>query len=196
MKRIIEFANNVMKKQNIVQPGSLFQNIFKQIQNSDKLQQNHVDIYKGALLLRCNEWYEKNSSQFPPQPIIDEFIKQIESVDMIKLHSEVQTSINAQIEKMFHNIDLVTISLENKTNDPDYTELLTTALMRDIGFVLDVKKSKINNAGYGVFTKGGYINPGAVIAMFPGKVHLPEYLTDKYLDAHIFPDDNFFVMGR
>ena len=42
----------------------------------------------------------------------------------------------------------------------------------------------------------GNVTPGTILAIFPGKVHLPEYTTKKnYIDT-LLPDEHFFLMKR
>jgi hypothetical protein len=195
MKSIIQLTSNLFKKTSSFKPTSLFQNILNELQNDKSLSQDQVDTCKGALLLKCHEWYKTHATQTPPQNIINDIIQSIENTDKKTLKTEVQNLLNIQIEEMFNHIDSSTNALEN-TSPEIYTEELNNLLMHKIGFTLDVKKSGIKNADYGVFINGTYISPGTVVAIFPGRVHLPEFLTDKYLDAHIFPDDHYYVMGR
>lgn len=96
---------------------------------------------------------------------------------------------------MFENIDDIVEEMEGVPSE-QYGEELANKLIQRNGFTLEVKKSNIPQAKLGVFIRGTYIHPGNVVAMFPGKVHLPQYLTNEYVDNNLLPDPDYYLMAR
>jgi len=73
------------------------------------------------------------------------------------------------------------------------------ALKKAVGFQLDVRPSKISDAGDGVFvsTHGGQrICPGTVISLYPGKVYLREFMRSQSDLDKILPDEDLMIMFR
>lgn len=78
----------------------------------------------------------------------------------------------------------------------EYQQQLLSQLLTKNKFILEIQKSTVPLAGNGLFLRGTVVHPGTVVALFPGKVHLPQYLTNDYVDSELLPDQNFFLMGR
>lgn len=116
---------------------------------------------------------------------------------MDTLKSNLQDALCTQIEKIFEDIDEIVGEMESEGISPElYEDELANKLIQRVGFTLDVKKSNIPQAKLGVFVRGTYIHPGNVVAIFPGKVHLPQYLTNEYVDNNLLPDPDYYLMAR
>jgi hypothetical protein len=116
------------------------------------------------------------------------------------LKKRLNEAISEQVEEIFENVHQAVEELgsDNPTNlNPEsYHNELQSRLIEKNRFVLETRKSTIPLAGDGLFAKGSVLYPGSVVGIFPGKVHLPQYLTNEYVDAELLPDPHFFLMGR
>ena len=115
-------------------------------------------------------------------------------LDYSDLKASLQDSINSQIELLFENIDSTVNELDEQ--NPHYNDDLANGLIQKNNFVVEVKKSKIQQAQLGVFNRGTHVPPGQVMCLFPGLVHLPQYLTNEYMDRYLLPDDHYYLMAR
>ena len=116
---------------------------------------------------------------------------------MDTLRDDLHGNICNQVETLFTNIDECVTELEAEGVPPErYEEALADKLILKNQFTLEVKKSNIPAAKLGVFLRGTYVHAGAVVALFPGKVHLPQYLTNDYVDKNLLPDMDYFLMAR
>ena len=100
---------------------------------------------------------------------------------------------------MFTNIHITTQELTKEAahlTPQEFQDSLSSQLLEKNNFLVEVKKSTIPLAGKGLFIHGSVVHPGTVIALFPGKVHLPQYLTNEYVDSELLPDADFYLMGR
>lgn len=79
---------------------------------------------------------------------------------------------------------------------PKYDDELANRLIQKNKFIVEVKKSKIPQAQLGVFNRGTHVPVGQVMCIFPGLVHLPQYLTNEYMDKFLLPDDHYYLMAR
>lgn len=120
-------------------------------------------------------------------------------IEVSVLKKRLNQAICEQIEEMFENIHTVVEELGNDnpsmTQETYHQELLSRLIEKN-RFVLESRKSTIPQAGLGLFTLGSVVYPGSVVGIFPGLVHLPQYLTNEYVDAELLPDPQFFLMGR
>jgi hypothetical protein len=114
--------------------------------------------------------------------------------DFTDLQKSLQDSINVQMEFLFENIDATVQDLDEDT--PHYDDELANRLIQKNDFVVEVKKSKIPQAQLGVFNRGTHVPLGQVMCLFPGLVHLPQYLTNEYMDKFLLPDDHYYLMAR
>ena len=110
------------------------------------------------------------------------------------LQKSLQDSINAQMEQLFENIDATVQELDEDL--PHYDDELANRLIQKNNFVVEVKKSKIPQAQLGVFNRGTHVPRGQVMCLCPGLVHLPQYLTNEYMDKNLLPDDHYYLMAR
>ncbi|CAN0093853.1 unnamed protein product, partial [Ectocarpus sp. 12 AP-2014] len=74
-------------------------------------------------------------------------------------------------------------------------KLLKEMLRSELGFNTVVKDSTLSGAGLGLFVEGS-APEGAVVAIYPGLVHLPEHLRNQKYAASLLPDEDHFLMGR
>lgn len=129
----------------------------------------------------------------PPAVLIDD-------VEVSILKKRLNEAITEQIEEIFENVHQAVEELGSDTptnsNPEAYHQDLLSRLVEKNRFVLEIRKSTIPQAGDGLFAKGSVLYPGSVVGIFPGKVHLPQYLTNEYVDAELLPDPHFFLMGR
>lgn len=110
------------------------------------------------------------------------------------MQKSLQDSINAQMEQLFENIDATVQELDEDL--PHYDDELANRLIQKNNFVVEVKKSKIPQAQLGVFNRGTHVPRGQVMCLCPGLVHLPQYLTNEYMDKNLLPDDHYYLMAR
>lgn len=70
-------------------------------------------------------------------------------------------------------------------------------LLEEVGYCVETKPSLIAGAGDGAFlsTKTG-IPPGTVVSLYPGLVHLKEFLRNDGYFSSILPDPDFMLMAR
>ncbi|CAM9571824.1 unnamed protein product, partial [Ectocarpus fasciculatus] len=69
-------------------------------------------------------------------------------------------------------------------------------MSEDVGYCPYIAESEVDKKGKGVFMSGRAC-AGSVVAIFPGVVHLREYVGKKnYLEENLLPDENFFLMRR
>jgi len=161
------------------------------------MNQAEIDVCKGNLLVKCYEWSKENAGLDPPEDVVNTFYEEIRCTDMSHLQKKLQSALTSQMETIFQNIHKATLELnDNPPANEEYEEELAHRLIQLNGFVLDIKKSMIPNAGYGVFLKGTYVSAGTVMVLFPGLVHLAQYLTNDYVDSTLLPDPEYFLMAR
>ncbi len=107
--------------------------------------------------------------------------------------------MNEQIETLFESIHTSVQELQDVVSqlEPEEYELeLSSRLISRNRFVPEIRKSGIPLSGNGLFVKGSVVYPGTVVAIFPGKVHLAQYLTNEYVNSQLLPDQNLYLMGR
>ncbi|CAN0300413.1 unnamed protein product [Pylaiella littoralis] len=86
---------------------------------------------------------------------------------------------------------------ERKAVEAWRRKLLKEMLRSELGFNTLVKDSSLpgGGAGLGLFVEGSAAE-GAVVAIYPGVVHLPEHLRSQKYAAALLPDEEHFLMGR
>ncbi|CAM9099009.1 unnamed protein product [Discosporangium mesarthrocarpum] len=77
----------------------------------------------------------------------------------------------------------------------DLETQLRKRILSELGYCPAVKESTIPGAGMGLFVEG-CAPEGALVAIYPGLVHLPENLCEPDYIAELLPDDDFFLMAR
>jgi hypothetical protein len=203
MRKLVAEISRSLQKSPLISKLSLpdaVQNMLIPLQNLDKLNQYEIDICKGSVLIKYYQWRNEETFRgYPTQDDIAKFYSEIENTEVSVLKKQLNEAITAQVETMFENIHSVVKELGNdyqNLSPEQYQDDLLAQLIEKNRFILEVRKSTIPLAGNGLFARGSVLYPGSVIGIFPGKVHLPQYLTNEYVDAELLPDPNFFLMGR
>jgi hypothetical protein len=205
MRKLVAEISRSLQKSPLITKLSLpdaVQNMLIPLQNLDKLNQYEIDICKGSVLIKYYQWKKEETFRgYPTQEDIAKFYSEIENTEVSTLKKHLNEAITGQIEDMFENIHIVVKELGNdhpnqNLSPEEYQNELLAQLIERNRFILEVRKSTIPLAGNGLFARGSVLYPGSVIGIFPGKVHLPQYLTNEYVDAELLPDPNFFLMGR
>jgi hypothetical protein len=152
-----------------------------------------LEVRRATLLLKGFEWVRNNNFRQPGAAEVDQFFAEVEKMGMKSMQLFVNQMVTKQIEKIFRVID-------NRYDDSraagsSYNSTLIDGIVRDVGYAPYLDTSSISGAGSGVFLKGK-VCAGTVLALFPGEVHLAEYVTKKGYIDDLFPDDDFFLMRR
>ncbi|CAM9450292.1 unnamed protein product [Choristocarpus tenellus] len=149
--------------------------------------------------------------------------KEVEALSAKDLKVRVQSAINRQVVNYFDIVHRDTLEMNAQpckypqrptpVGDPnDYGSLLvpnfgTEALhdevdrnMREriraeLGYCPVVRESTLPSAGLGLFVEGA-APEGALVAIYPGLVHLPENLCQEEYRSKLLPDEDFFLMAR
>ena len=149
---------------------------------ADGMTRMEADFYRAVILLKYNIALSNDAFYSNVETIYEE----VEAMSRQKIKNLVHQLIHDQILRHFKYLD-DSITDDNKIN--------SSKLALDIGFSLEVKPSMISGAGDGVYCRGK-ITPGTIVCLFPGYVHLPEYVSNiDYLNS-LLPDDDFYLMSR
>ena len=129
-----------------------------------------------------NVFYEKVPLKVPQSE--DELIDTIVEVDQAVDPNSFPLFVNSRSTT---KPSAKSISNFNKMND---------AMMEKLGYSLNVRQSKIPNAGQGVFLNGK-ATAGTVISLYPGIVYLKEYVVSGDIAGMFGPDDSgLYTMSR
>ena len=132
--------------------------------------------------------------------IVEEFHQSIEDMEHSQIRRFVQVEINKQVTNLFNDL----FEDDRKINPSDVIPTIEQATELDekidserIRFSLFVKPSTLDGAGDGVFINtSDTLIPGTVICLYPGLVHLKEYLKTPEYFRSILPDPDFLLMAR
>jgi hypothetical protein len=124
---------------------------------TQRVQQEQLDLYRAAVLLKGHEWFAKNStkevdSQVSVQPSeadIEKFYHDIDQLRPKAIQSLVQRSVDLQLRNMFSKLDdysNAVAKMKERRHHSQPIEPLTT-LRESLGFELKCKTSSIANAG-------------------------------------------------
>lgn len=133
--------------------------------------------------------------------MVEEFHQSIEDMEHSQVRRFVQGEINKQVITLFNDLfdeDAKsnpklsnTISIDDESHERDVKD------SERVRFTVDVKPSSIDGAEEGVFVDTPQtLIPGTVICLYPGLVHLKEYLKTPEYFRSILPDPNFLLMAR
>ena len=140
---------------------------------------------RAALVFRCYDHCVENNLTEPQHADIDRFY---EEMDQLSSHSQrefVHNRTSIQLIPLFQRL------LEAEQRGQPLENV-------DFGnFSLEMRQSSIPGAGKGVFVRAKKtLVPGTVVALYPGLVHLAEYVRlDGYLDM-LLPDPDFQLIVR
>jgi hypothetical protein len=186
------------------------------------LTRKNLDILLAAILLKTYSWNVTNKDNLDnmiTKDLFSQFSSELDSLRPRERELYVQKEINKQMIGIFQKYSKVAPpksinQIKLKDSDIDiipkifskikfnpkeetYPSLKSNCLL---DFELKVRKSTIPNAGKGLFLKNigkrKSISPGSVIAIFPGVVHLYEYVKNVNYIKNLFPDPNYLLMMR
>ena len=159
-------------------------------------------ISRLAVALKCyRHCSDKEVERLTPE-LVEEFHMAVDNMEDAAVRKFVQTEINKQVIDMFDGLaeaDKLRASAtpRNSNNDTHSVPVSTRT-----NFSLAVKPSPFSNAGDGVFLNRTtshaqkQVIPGTVVCLYPGLVHLKEYLKEMSYFRSILPDPNYMLMAR
>lgn len=185
------------------------------------IDQGAIDRFRSSLLLRSHEIHQNDPSAAAKltQEDVDGWVEEVSAWGEDEMDEYVNKRINAQIIDMFTKIK-PTMSFQHTMDDFDeddeedndeeeededldeesYSKRDDVSLVDTVGFELERKESGIPDAGNGVFIRcrvNQNVAPGTVIALFPGLVHLKQFVSDgQYVVKNLLPDEEFMLMAR
>lgn len=187
---------------------SLFGRLFNQTSGLKKLFERSIplspailDDHRAYTRLRLNDYLSDGKTKVT-QAMTDEVFDESSDLSNSARRAKIVNILNQRVQSMFADLHSCIASDDSVTFplNKDSPIFKTDKIRNKIGFDLEVKESNIPNAGYGVFIRTSIPNtsilPGTVIAFYPGKVYLNEYVsTQKDIDK-LLPDDHFMLMRR
>ena len=131
---------------------------------------------------------------------VEEFTQFVDNTSHEKLVQFVRSQINLQLLNVYNCVDEAErASDEYHTNLPAHVkkEREQNLLLKGVGYYVDTKPSLLPGAGDGAFlsTSTG-VPPGTVVGLYPGLVHLKEFLRNDGYFSSILPDPDFMLMAR
>lgn len=181
---------------------------------SPKKQQEQIDLYRAAVLLKGHHWHEvahqqeasgHHVSKSLSQDDVDRFYREVDSWTTKEIKANVHKSIEKQIISMLRHVDTYSSTIEKAiagagssslaSRGGDVGSTAKSAMFNAVGFELDLRTSTIADAGEGVFVRGS-ITPGTVVTFHPGHVHLAEFASQQSYMKDLLPDDNFMMIVR
>ena len=151
-----------------------------------------VKLYQAALMLKCYDHSVFNKAN-PSKQNIEKICDELDRMSQGGLQQYISKSLNTQVQSLFEVIeDNSDRYYAYRDRSEESAEFMTDA----IGYCPYLADSTVHVGGKGVFMKG-HARVGAVVAIFPGVVHLAEYVGKKnYIEKNLLPDENFFLMRR
>ncbi len=136
----------------------------------------------------------------PTAEDVDKFTQAVDQSSHDELSLYVQAQINAQLLKIHNAVskcDELEQNYHSNVSDIVRKEKERQVLLDEVQYYVTAQQSSLAEAGEGAFiTATTSIPPGTVVALYPGLVHLKEYLReDDYLSS-ILPDPDFMLMAR
>ena len=124
---------------------------------TQRVQQEQLDLYRAAVLLRGHDWFVQNSakeggSQISVQPTeadIERFYHDIDQLRPKAVQSLVQKSVDLQLRNMFSKLDDYATAIGKMKERRHHSQPIEpfTTLRESLGFELKCKTSSIPNAG-------------------------------------------------
>lgn len=162
---------------------------------SSTLAQEEVDVYTSLIMLTGRKLRKELGRSFTDSDI-ESIFKIVEDMSFSQRKSTVNELINKQVVNLFENISSIQSSMETeRKNLKTFKIIETERLLSLVGYTVECKQSNLVNAGNGVFLRGK-VNPGDVIAIYPGLVHLSEYTRNSTYIQNLLPDDDYMIMTR
>ena len=140
--------NNIMSRIRTVGPINYFLGIVVKKAESQRLQQEHVDLARAAVLLKGYTWFQNNSSvidnkrvyQEPDPSEIEKFFVEVDQMPPKKVMALVQKSVETQVINMFRKMQ-EREDAEEKEGDK------AKSLTETVGFEVECRESTIYRAG-------------------------------------------------
>ena len=124
---------------------------------SSRIQQEQLDLYRAAVLLKGYDWFKQNSikeaeSQLSAQPSpadIETFYDDIDQMRPKAIQSLVQLSVDKQLREMFSKVDTYSTAMSKMKERRHHSQPIEpfSTLRESHGFELKCKTSSIPNAG-------------------------------------------------
>ena len=176
-----------------------------------KLQQEQVDFYRAAVLLKGHAWHKSRdatvatTTAVPTQEDVDRFYREVDAMSSKDIKASVSKALEAQVTEMLRHVDTYSSSIEKAIAGAGSSSLAsrggdvgTTAkatLLHARGYDVEVRTSSVAGAGDGIFLRGRAC-PGTVVCFHPGLVHLAEYVSNADYLKTLLPDDDFMMIVR
>lgn len=131
---------------------------------------------------------------------VNEFTHFVDSSSHEKLVVFVRSQINLQLLNMYNSVDEAERACDAlRGNLPVHVKKdeERSILLRGVGYCVETKPSLVPGAGDGAFVSSNSgIPPGTVVSLYPGLVHLKEFLREDSYFSSILPDPDFMLMAR
>lgn len=149
-------------------------------------------LYKSALLLKCHE-HNLDYNTDPLKADIHTICDELDKMGKDALQRYVKTALDFQVQALFERIE---VNANTYFSYHQRSKETAEIMANDIGYCPYLSEFSADPHGKGVVLQGR-APAGAVVAIFPGVVHLREYTGGKnYVEENLLPDDNFFLMRR
>lgn len=145
---------------------------------------------RATQVLKQYEYCSRARLSSLPTELIDEINEEAEQLEESSMDEFIQLEVTRQLVHMFRSVQQI--------QTPDSR----SSFQRRMDFELKVGPSSIPEAGDGLFIKTTPENPrksvlaGTVVAMYPGLVHLKEYLNEKSYLRLLNVDPHYLLQTR
>eukprot|EP01033_Poteriospumella_lacustris_P016452 gene16451-11764_t len=166
---------------------------------ADPTPYNAVEMRRAGLALKQYEYCAKKRISDYPVEHLSRLIEEVDVAEEGSLQIFVEGEITRQLIHMFRCIRHDYQSQKNSS--------IAKSAKFEMPFTLEVKPSKLHEAGDGVFVKvlssalapptgapaseRPYLRPGTVVALYPGLVHLKEHLNENSYLRTLLPDPDY-----
>lgn len=157
-------------------------------------------MFRASLLLKCNNICNTAKSGAPTAEDVHKFSNEVDAMSHDELINFVHDQVGGQVTKMFTSIEKGDIMRNDHHSNVSSAVLNAkekSLLLDELNYALACKESSISNSGEGVYISApNGVYPGTVVCLYPGLVHLKEYLRDRDYLSSLLPDENFMLMAR
>lgn len=150
--------------------------------------------------MKCNDVCNKSTDGVPTADDVHKFSNEVDALSHDEQMNFVHDQVNSQLRKMFTSLvkcDDMRNEHHSNVSGAVLDRKEAAMLLEDMQYTVSCKPSLVQHGGDGVFvaaTKGVF--PGTVVCLYPGLVHLKEYLRDRSYFSALLPDDDFMLMAR
>jgi hypothetical protein len=163
-------------------------------------------LSRASLALKYHELYQTWPEMDVPQTEIDRFHEDVMEMQQEDMAQYSQTAIAKQLVAMFEKLETDDSNSSRSSKKPTQQQAPSSSSpspLRSPAFSLSCQRSTLPGAGDGLFLQLGAdahpeesIAPGTVVCLYPGLVHLKEYLKDGAYLRSLLPDDDFMLTAR